>query len=174
MSLGHLEGDVDSLMTASTIIDADVYQCAAFDLSRMSRSALRAHYKSGGLERSLTKVNEHDFVYMFMRDYHVPTFQPRAFVMRVVWKWVDESTLLIASESVDDLENHPPRDGVVRGSTTVLSELKRLSPVGDIPQTRLSYTQQVNPGGGEHARTRGEFHRTCPSPVLFQPSLSDS
>jgi hypothetical protein len=149
MSLFHLEGDTDVAMTASTTIDADVYQCAAFDLTRMSRNALKEHYKSGGLERSLTKINEHDYVYVFGRDYHIPGAQPRDFVMRVIWKRVNESTLVIASESFVDLENHPSRDGVVRASTTVLTELKMLDAVGEVPQTRLTYTQQVNLGGGE-------------------------
>ncbi|GMI42647.1 hypothetical protein TeGR_g12568, partial [Tetraparma gracilis] len=134
-------------MTASTTIDADIYQCAAFDLCRMSRNALKEHYKSGGLERSLTKTNEHDYVYAIGRDYHIPGAQPRDFVTRVIWKRVDESTLVIASESFVDLEIHPPRDGVVRASTTVLAELKMLDAVGDVPQTRMTYTQQVDLGG---------------------------
>ena len=150
MSLGHLDCDTDAAMTASTTIDADIYQCAAFDLCRVSRKALKGHFKSGGLERSLTKANDHSFVFTFTRDYQIPTFQPRAFVTRVIWRWTDDGTTIqIASESFNDDINHPPRAGIVRGFTTVLTELKRLDPVGDVPQTRLTYVQQVNVGGCE-------------------------
>jgi hypothetical protein len=154
-------------MTASTTIDADIYQCAAFDLCRMSRNALKEHYKSGGLERSLTKINEHDYVYAFARNY-ASGFQPRDLVMRVVWKWLNESTLVIASESFVDQENYPTRDGFVRASTTVLAKLKRLDPIGAVPQTHMTYTQQVNLGGGE---CEGEGQRE-PLPPPPPPPLS--
>ena len=92
--------------------------------------------------------------------------------MRVIWRWKDDGTTIqIASESFNDDINHPPRAGIVRGFTTVLTELKRLDPVGDVPQTRLTYVQQVNVGGCECASARKNFlHLSLTLSLSLQPS----
>ena len=164
MSIAHMDGDRDAVMQAAVTIDADISQCAAFDLCRTSRKALKDHHNGGGLERSLTKTNEHHFIFMFARNFHIPTFKPREFVGRVLWKWRDETTLVIATESFEDEDQFPLRsEDFVRGTSTVLLELKKLDVVGDVPQTRLTLWQQVNFGGGEWGR---------PTHILFSLSLT--
>jgi hypothetical protein len=147
MFIGHLANSSNAVLQATTIIDATLVDCAACDICRMSRRSLKAHAKSGGLERTLIKANGHSYVYKFARDYGARGFSPRDFVLRVVWKWISTSTLVIVTESFEDDARHPRRSGYVRGYTTVLTKLERIEAVGGTPQTRLTYTQQVDVGG---------------------------
>ncbi|GMI30147.1 hypothetical protein TeGR_g12502, partial [Tetraparma gracilis] len=126
MRIGHAEGDHDAVLKADVTIDADISQCAAFDLCRMSRKALKEHHDGGGLERSLTRTSEHNSVFRFVRDYHARGSKPREFVGRVLWKRLNESTLVIATESFEDEDQFPLRSEFVRGTTSVLLELKKL------------------------------------------------
>jgi hypothetical protein len=147
MFISHLSKTSVAVLQATTVVDAAPADCAAYDICRMSRRALKAHAKNGGLERSLTKTNDHAYTYAFARDYRVPGFQPREFVLKVVWKWVSTSTLVVVTESFDDEERHPRRSGYVPAWTTILTKLERLEGVDGLPQTRLTYTQQVDVGG---------------------------
>jgi hypothetical protein len=149
MRIGHAEGDHDAVLKADTTIDADISQCAAFDLCRMSRKALKEHHDGGGLERSLTRTSEHNFIFRFVQDYHARGSKPREFVGRVLWKRLHELTLVIATESFEDEDHFPLRSEFVRGTTSVLLELKKLDVVRGVHQTRLTLWQQMNFGGGK-------------------------
>jgi hypothetical protein len=143
---GFAEGTSNGIGRASTIIDADICTCAAWDLHRMSRGSVARFYANGGLERSLLEHNEHDFTFHTVQDYKIPTFTPREAVMRGIWWWESEKVLLVAVKSYESHE-FPHRPEYVRGTLTMLSRFEEKETVGGIPQTHLTWTQQPNPGG---------------------------
>jgi hypothetical protein len=94
----------------------------------------------------LTAHNDHSFTGQQKRDFNIPTFSPREFVARSVWRWESETVLLVASEPCL-AEHYPIRPGIVRGSAATLHTFERLEPLGEIPQTRATWTRQPDMGG---------------------------
>jgi hypothetical protein len=143
---GDYGGGASGVPKATTIIDADICMCASWELLKMARHFMKSFYGGGGMERSVNKVNDHNFVTQIVFDYRIPTFKPREFVQRVVWRWEDATTLLVAAESCSS-EAHPVRPSFVRGSASVLAKFEQVVSIGEIPQTRLTWFQQPDLGG---------------------------
>ena len=55
----------------------------------MSRESQKEHVAFGGLERSLTKINDQHSIYNVVFDLAIPKFKPREWLTDVVWQWVD-------------------------------------------------------------------------------------
>jgi len=142
-----VDGEKDVTIRGVATIDALVRQCAAWDLMKMSREQMKRRSNS---ERSLVKINEHQSVYRFVRNLHIPSLLPREWIMTSVWKWRDLRTLEIAYEHNPDHELFPKmsskfmRDG---NSSTVHYLLEEMPTSRGVPQTRVTFTQTVNLGG---------------------------
>ena len=134
------------VMRARTTLDADIAECAAYDFQVMARHFVKASHASGSLERAITTHNDHCFTGQQVIDLKIPTFDPREFVSRVVWRWENEKTLLVATETCDS-PLFPIRASIVRGSVVSLAKFEKLEPIDDFPQTRLTWTLQPDLAG---------------------------
>jgi hypothetical protein len=112
----------------------------------MARHFVKAFYADGGMERAVTTHNDHSFTGQQVKDFNIPTFSPREFVVRVVWRWESETVLLVASESCR-VDEYPLRSGIVRASALTLHKFERLDAIDEIPQTRITWIQQPDMGG---------------------------
>jgi hypothetical protein len=148
--LVHMEafhaGGKNGIPRASTVFDEEIGRSAAFAMPSMARHSIKSHYAKGGMEYNVTAHNDHSCTGQQVRDFNIPTFSPREFVTRVVWRWESETALLVAFESILT-EQYPIRPGIVRGSVVTLHKFERLAPIGEIPQTRITWTQQPDMGG---------------------------
>ena len=113
----------------------------------MSRENMKVHVQDGGLDRDLVKINNHQNIYHVVIDFSIPGFLPRQFVSRVVWKWDEDKKEL---KVVGDNTVHgdfPERKEYLRASSAVMAKYKQEAEVGEIPQTKVTWTQQVDLGG---------------------------
>ncbi|GMI33215.1 hypothetical protein TeGR_g6242 [Tetraparma gracilis] len=131
---------------ASTVLDEEICLCAAKAFITTARSKVQEFFANGGLERNVQTHSDHSFTGQQVRIFKIPTFSPREFVARVVWRWESGNVLLVVTESCL-AERYPTRPGIVRASVTTLEKFERLDPVGEIPQTRVTWTQQPDMGG---------------------------
>ncbi|GMI35292.1 hypothetical protein TeGR_g2861 [Tetraparma gracilis] len=143
---GFYAGGKNGTPRASTVLDEDICVCAAKAFITTARSKVQEFYNNGGLERDVQTHNDHSFTGQQVRDFKIPTFSPREFVSRVVWRWESETVLLVVTEGCLD-GKYPIRPGIVRGSAVTLEKFERLDPVGEIPQTRITWTQQPDMSG---------------------------
>jgi hypothetical protein len=129
------------------IVDASIAEVAAWEMAKMSRENMKGHVEFGGLDRDLVKINDHQDIYHGVFDLSIPGFLPRQFVSRIVWKWAgDKKELTVVADSVKHTE-FPVRKEYLRASSTVLCKYKQEADVGEIPQTKVTWTQQVDLGG---------------------------
>ena len=113
----------------------------------MSRDNMKEHVAFGGLDRNLKKINDHQNIYHVVYDLSIPTFLPRQWVTKIVWKWdEDKQELTVVDDSVEHTD-FPERKEYLRASTTVVVKYKQEADVGGIPQTKVTWTQQVDLGG---------------------------
>jgi hypothetical protein len=64
-----------------------------------------------------------------------------------VWKWAaDKKELTVVAELVEN-DAFPERKEYLRASTTILVRYKQEANVGGIPQTKVTWVQQVDLGG---------------------------
>jgi hypothetical protein len=95
-----------------------------------------------------TPQNDHDYTLHLVRDDPALGRSAREFVTRTVWRWESESVLLVATKDASNENRYPVRASPVRGSITQLEKFERLEPIGAAPQTRITWTRQVQLGGG--------------------------
>ena len=143
---GFHKGGKNGIPRASAVLDEDICVCAAEGFITMARHKVQEFFANGGLERDMQMHSDHSFTGQQVRDFKIPTFSPREFVVRSVWRWESETVLLVATESCL-AEQYPIRPGIVRGSVMTLKKFERLDPLGEIPQTRITWTQQPDMGG---------------------------
>jgi len=137
-----LEGGGGGFGRASMTVDTSVEDCAAWEMSKMSREQVAL---AGSLERSLTRINDHSTIYQVVYDFGIPGFRPREFLSSLVWRRQGDKLTLVYDDI--DHEDFPRRPHYVRGTTTVYWEFEKLQPVGGVAQTIVTYIQQVDLGG---------------------------
>jgi hypothetical protein len=134
---------------ATAVVDGAVEDCASWELSSMSREQTKNHRARRGLERSLIAVNQHCYIYNVVLDLQIPGFQPREWLLRQVWKWREDSKtqLDLCVENHGDPLNYPLNPKYVRAKGYPHLTFEKLEPIGQIPQTRVTYTQGIDVGG---------------------------
>jgi len=137
-----IDGSSSAVGRGSTIVDASVEDCAAWELAKTSRESLS---NSRSLARSFAKTNVHHGLFHLVFDLHIPGFLPREFLTEQVWRRQGEK-LAVAYESVEH-DDFPLNPSYVRGTSTAYWEYEKLQPVGGLPQTRVTYTPQIDLGG---------------------------
>ncbi|GMI09905.1 hypothetical protein TrLO_g15291 [Triparma laevis f. longispina] len=134
---------------AVTIVDASIFEAAAWERSKLTRKAMKLHYDFGGLDRDLVSFNDHSYLYRTAIDLGVAGFASREWLMWGVWKMADENTLLVGGSDAED-ERFPVSarskgaKKYVRASSTFLWKYERLPEIKGIPQTRVTYCQQID------------------------------
>ena len=116
-----VENGTSGIGRASVVVDASVFDCAAWEVMQMGRKRLRDH---GRLERSLTKVNDHHGIFYAAYDFGIPGFQPREFLQSQVWR-LQGDKLTAVYHSVDRADV-PPNPLYVRGTSTTHSVYEKL------------------------------------------------
>jgi hypothetical protein len=116
-------------------------------MAKLSRENQKEHVAFGGLDRNLKKINDHQNIYHAVYDFSIPGFLPRQFVSMVVWKWEEDKKELTVV--YDDVKHtaFPECKEYLRASTTSICTYKQEADVGKIPQTKVTWTQQVDLGG---------------------------
>ena len=146
MESTHEEGgSTAGVGRAVIIVDASIEDSAAWEVARMTRERMRGHSKSGGLDRKVVKLTNHSDLFYNVIDFGVKTLAPREWVSKVVWKLVDEDTMIVCVEDVED-DRFPPGagKGYVRASSGAFWKYERLPEVRGIPQTKVTYIQQAD------------------------------
>jgi hypothetical protein len=116
-------------------------------MAKMSRENQKEHVAFGGLERDLVKVNDHQNIYNVVFDLAIPRFLPRQWVNKLIWKWDEgKQELMVAGEGVQH-DGFPERKEYLRASGSALYKYTREAEVGEIPQTKVTWIQQVDLGG---------------------------
>jgi hypothetical protein len=116
-------------------------------MAKMSRENQKEHVASGGLDRDLVRINDHQDIFHVVVDLSIPGFKPRQFVSSIVWKWdEDKHELTVVADSVEHPE-FPEREEYLRASSTAHFQYKQEADVGGIPQTKVTYTVQVDLSG---------------------------
>ena len=113
----------------------------------MSRENMKVHDQDGGLDRELLKVNNHQNIYHVVYDLSIPRFLPRQWVSRVVWKWAaDKKELTVVYDDVEHVA-FQERKEYLRASVTSTGKYMQEAEFGATPQTRVTYTVQLDLGG---------------------------
>jgi len=129
------------------IVDAPTAVVAAWEMAKMSRENMKEHVEFGGLDRDLLEINHHQNIYHVVYDLSIPRFLPRQWVSRVVWKWAaDKKELTVVYDDVEHVA-FQERKEYLRASVTSTCKYKQEAEFGATPQTRVTYTVQVDVGG---------------------------
>ena len=156
MRFVFVNGSHEGIMRASTVVDASVEACAAWDLHKMSRNNAKTNSSAGILESSQTNVNEHHTIVQNVYEVPVLGFKPREWVTANIWKWDGAETLKVFVESTDT-EGVPVKKEYLRATATNLFEYKELPPLGTgagkVPQTHVTFVGKVDVGGISRGRS---------------------
>jgi len=129
------------------IVDAPIAVVAAWEMAKMSRENMKEHVEFGGLDRDLLEINHHQNIYHVVYDLSIPRFLPRQWVSRVVWKWTaDKKELTVVYDDVEHVA-FQERKEYLRASVTSTCKYMQEAEFGATPQTRVTYTVQVDLGG---------------------------
>ncbi|GMI34265.1 hypothetical protein TeGR_g4017 [Tetraparma gracilis] len=131
---------------AVTILDEEVEKCAARGVNFASREDSTLAFEKGEFSRACwraSKNNDHSFYRRVVRPSRVPGVRPFEILGKMVWKWVDADTLVVAFRS-GVLKDYPESRAFVRPSILSLSKFERLPPVSGVPQTRFTHAIQAD------------------------------
>jgi hypothetical protein len=93
------------------------------------------------------KINDHKNTFHVVYDLSIPGFLPRQFVNTLIWKWAaDKKVLTVVGNNIMHVD-FPERKGYLRAFSIVMVKYEQEAEVGEIPQTKVTYTQQVDAGG---------------------------
>jgi len=135
-------GESSAIARGSVIIDASVEECAAWEMSKMSRENKKVQHADGALESALHFENGHHNIYHLVSDLGIPGFLPREFLLSQIWM-LQEDRLVVGYRSLE-LVAFPLRPQYVRGTSLALWEYEELQQAGNMPQTRATYWCQVD------------------------------
>jgi hypothetical protein len=125
----------------SVVVDASIEDCAAWELSAMSREQTKLHHERKGLERSLTAANQHNLLYYLVIDLQIPGLSPREWVSQIFWKREGSDKLVVLYGKIDHAD-FPPLKKYTRAANRSRWEYERMESVGGIPQTKITYLLQ--------------------------------
>ena len=141
------EGGAVGIGRAVTVVDAAAEDCAAWEWAKMTRQRIKLGLEGGDLERNIVKLNDHTELYHVVIDLGVPGFQPREWLSKTVWKKQDDESLGVVYEDFEH-KDFPEQSGkYVRASSVTFWKFEELPPRGGVPQTKVSFSQRVDPKG---------------------------
>ena len=150
IGLSWIDKDPMAVGKAITVVDATIEECAAWEMEKTGRANTQEYYNFGGLRRDCVDVNEHHWLYHVVYDFAVPGLSPREFVCRVLWSWgggrgtaLDRDKLLCVYQTIDHPQ-FPETSAFVRATALSFFFYEKMPPIGNVPQTRVAYIQQVD------------------------------
>ena len=121
-------GSSAAIGRAVTIVDASIEDCAAWENAKMTRERMKGHYDFGGLDRKVVKLTNHSELFYFVIDLGVKTIAPREWLIKSVWKMVDEDTMIVCYEDAKDDRFPPWRwEGLLEGKRHHIFEVRATS-----------------------------------------------
>jgi hypothetical protein len=139
----HTENVLAGVARAIAVIDASVEECSAWEMNKTSRANMKRHAKSGGLERSSVKLNDHFCVTQVVYDTNFLSLSPREWVVSQIWEWKNSSTLEVYSGSIEHVD-YPVRKKYVRAKSMMIYRYEKLADLRGTPQTLVTYIQYVD------------------------------
>jgi len=147
VSMGRIFLEESGLGTgrAGVTVDASIEECAAWEMAVMSRERVRVAGSSRAFERSLTRINDHNGVFHVVMDFEIPGLKPREFIQPIIWKWGKwGDTLAVVYDTFTEHADFAPNPTYVQAKTMGYYEYEKLRPAEGFPQTRVTWTQQVD------------------------------
>jgi hypothetical protein len=85
------EGSKLAKVQGTTVVDAGLWNCSAYNVQVLSRAQVKGHKDfsgggGGGQELNATELNGHSFVYQMTIDHKIPGFALREYVSLCVWR----------------------------------------------------------------------------------------
>jgi len=144
MSISYVRVDSglsSASLRATTVIDASVEECAAYEMCKTTREQSNGQIEEGYFDLN-EKQSDHCTIMRMVLDLDVPGLSVREFLTAQTWRWQgDNIAVTYASMKHKD---YPPRKGYVRGAGQEISIYEKLEPVLNIPQTRRTMTMTAN------------------------------
>ena len=132
------------IFRATTVVDASLEECAAWELAKMTRERMKGHLDFGGLDREVVKLNNHAELFLFAMDLGVRGFDSREWLTKVVWKMIDQNTMITTVEDIEHDDFPIGANNHVRASSGCFWKYEQLDDAAGIPQTRVTYCQQAD------------------------------
>jgi hypothetical protein len=156
---GSHDGDSQPFAIATTTVDASVYECAAHAIVDLnSRYAIKTLKQYGIVDFTVKNINNHSLYYFSTKDLGIPGFAYRDFRTKITWKRENldgRDVVWINFQSTDDLtKEYPIKFGHIVGTSHTIWMFESLSPLGGVPQTRVTLQTQV------------DFHSPIPYAVI--------
>ena len=129
---------------AITVVDASLEECAAWELARMTREVIKRQIDFGCLDREIVKLNNHAELFHNVIDLGVRGFDCREWLLKGVWKMIDQNTMLTGFEDIEHGDFPIGAKNHVRASAGAFWKYEQLDDVAGIPRTRVTYIQQMD------------------------------
>eukprot|EP00520_Triparma_pacifica_P019297 CAMPEP_0118632396 /NCGR_PEP_ID=MMETSP0785-20121206/424_1 /TAXON_ID=91992 /ORGANISM="Bolidomonas pacifica, Strain CCMP 1866" /LENGTH=140 /DNA_ID=CAMNT_0006523167 /DNA_START=522 /DNA_END=941 /DNA_ORIENTATION=- len=139
MKMVHV--DRESLATSLTtaLVDASVDECAAYEFSLDSREHIKKATERGLTHRYVKHSSEHTCYLITTRELGF-FLNPREGRSKITWMKVDGKIVMDVSDTKDVADEDPSKEGNVLVSAHAVWIFERLDPVGEIPQTAVTFT----------------------------------
>jgi hypothetical protein len=148
MKLVHVDGASSGTGFATTVVDASVEECAAYEFYFGSREFRKTSKERGITEYHVKNGNDHTFYYITTRELGLPGFAPRDGRSKVTWFKQHDDKIIIDVADTDQIQvDFPTKDGNVLGKAHTVWVFEPLHTVGDVPQTSVTFTTKVDLGG---------------------------
>ena len=136
----------DMVLRASTVVDAPLEDCLAWEIAKLSRAAQKRHFKEHGKEQALIGVDAHSGTYHDIRGLDVPRSRLREWRMRYVWKYKDvrRDEVLLCYTTIDDADD---TTSYVKVQFSGFVVFKKQEAVGAVSQTLVSVAARMDIGG---------------------------
>ena len=104
MKLVHVDGASHGTGVATTVVDACVEECAAYEFYMDSREFKRTSKGRGVAKYNVKHVSDHTFYYFLTRELGLPGFAPRDGRSTITWLEQDGGKFIIDVEDTEELK----------------------------------------------------------------------
>ena len=146
MMFVHFSRDKHQTAKAITVVDATLEEIAASVFTGRVRYCRSTN-------KTITDINvrlasRHKLYHNTTRDFGIPGFAPRDARCKMIWARGDDGEMVITITDTEDLkEEYPVKQGSVLMSAQSVWFLKTIDPVGNVPQTHVTYTTRMDMKG---------------------------
>mmetsp|Transcript_18700 Transcript_18700/g.38909 ORF Transcript_18700/g.38909 Transcript_18700/m.38909 type:complete len:1880 (-) Transcript_18700:55-5694(-) len=142
--------DGESLVAGyvEAIIDAPIEECVAYEYKKDTREKLNGLKKRKIVKQMVKRKGDHSQLYLSIRNLGVRGFKNREFRASCIWQKDEEGNIWTTYQDTSKLnEEFPIKDGNVLGSSRTTWKFEALPKIGEISQTKVSFTSLVDIGG---------------------------
>jgi len=159
----HMGEESIMCLLARTVVDASADLCIAYRI--LCYESKEEKRKKHFLRATVKHINDHSFYYISKRSIGFP-FNPREARSKVVWRKEEDGKVVIdVSDTKDLMEEYPLDEGSVLASVHSVWMFEPLKPIGEIPQTAVSFVSRVDPGGNIPTKLVNHLGKRFLSPV---------